>query len=110
MHCSNLKRWSSRLMALLALSLLLLARAQEDPERERCVALPERLTQRVQNASEDREKLRNDLLALRGRQPGTSIALKASALLRQLPSALDQLDPSSIPDLEKHAWQPKELG
>jgi WD40 repeat protein len=110
MHSSFLKRWFPRLAILLALSPILLVRAaDEDLELEHCKVLLKRLTDRVKDPSGDRDKLRNDVLALRRRMPGTVIAQGADELLRQMPSALDHLDPRSIPELEKFPWQPKEL-
>jgi WD40 repeat protein len=109
MRSSFLKPWVLRMAALLAASPILLAWAEEDPERDRCEILLERLMGRVKDASGEREKLREEVLALRNRSPGTATSLKASVLLRQLPSALDRLDPRSIPDLEKFSWQPKDL-
>lgn len=53
--------------------------------------------------------LRADLFQFRLKHPGTEQALKAAALLRDLPSPLDQLDPKkNIPSLEQFKWFPKE--
>src|SRR5262249_55336226 len=56
------------------------------------------------------EKLRQDLLAFRGKYPGTAGSVQAVLLLTKLPSSLDRLTPTSIAaENIFRAWQPKEL-
>jgi WD40 repeat protein len=62
----------------------------------------------VRAKMEHGEPLRRDLLALQRKHPGTAAAIKAAALLRDLPSPLDKLDAKAIPELERFAWHPKE--
>jgi WD40 repeat protein len=63
----------------------------------------------MQDPAADRDRLRHDLLDLRLTYPGTQAAAAAAGLVRQLPSALDRLDPAAIPALERFDWQPREL-
>jgi WD40 repeat protein len=84
--------------------------AQEsDPLRMKAEADLKDLRRRPRNTSEERARLRADLLTFRRTYPGTDLAIEAARLLKQLPSPLDQLDPKNIPELEKFSWQPKEL-
>ncbi len=108
MHTPFQPRW----LRLAVLGIFLLALpvwADEDPDQERSQILLQRLLERFKDPSGDHDKLRDDLLGLRRRYPGTTGALKAAELLRQMPSALDRLDPKNIPELERFAWQPREL-
>lgn len=111
----SVARWTVRpwcWLAVLALVPLagLWAADPTDPEvDERAEIRMKRLAEKFKEASGDREKLRNELLELRRTFPGTRQALQAAAMLYQLPSALDLLDPKTIPPLEKYPWQPKEL-
>jgi len=59
-------------------------------------------------AAADIDKLRHDIVAFRQRYPGTTNAVKAAALLRDLPSPLDKLNSQAIPAVEKFDWHPKE--
>jgi WD40 repeat protein len=68
-----------------------------------------RLTERFADDKADREKLRQDVLTFHRTYPGTSKAIKAAEMLRQLPSPLDHLDPAKIRPLEVFSWQPKQL-
>jgi WD40 repeat protein len=68
-----------------------------------------KLQARVPGSSSELPRLRKDLLAFRLAHPGTRAALRAAALLAELPSPLDRLSPANIPALEKFDWQPKEL-
>jgi eukaryotic-like serine/threonine-protein kinase len=54
-------------------------------------------------------RLRQELLALRMRQPGTAEAFQAGIWLTYLPSPLDQLDPQQISEKKCFAGQPPEL-
>lgn len=56
-----------------------------------------------------RDPLREELLAIRMREPGTSRAFQAGIWLTYLPSPLDQLDPQQIPEKKRFANQPAEL-
>jgi WD40 repeat protein len=111
-----LARWDVRTwcgLALLAAVLPGLGLWAADPSEpevdERCPIRFKRLADKFKEAGGDREKLRNELLEFRRTFPGTPQALEAAGLLSQLPSALDRLDPATIPALEKYTWQPKEL-
>jgi WD40 repeat protein len=57
----------------------------------------------------ERDRLRQEILGFVRQHAGTPAAMQAAALLGQLPSPLDRLDPRSIPELERFKWQPKEL-
>jgi WD40 repeat protein len=87
--------------------------AQLSPEEELFKAKAEaglkRLTERFNDPSGDREKLAHDLRMFLVNFPGTVESVKAGELLGRLPSALDRLDPSKIPEIERFVWQPKEL-
>src|SRR5262249_54067778 len=52
---------------------------------------------------------REELVALRRDYAGSQQALEAAALLARLPSPLDVLDASKVPDTERLANHPKEL-
>lgn len=65
--------------------------------------------ERAAEKGADREKLRQEVLAFARRNPGTPAAVQAARLLGRLPSPLDNLDPRSIPELERFEGQPKEL-
>jgi WD40 repeat protein len=54
------------------------------------------------------EPLRQDILALLRKYPGTAAALKAAGLLHDLPSPCDKLSAKSIPEIERFDWHPKE--
>jgi serine/threonine protein kinase/WD40 repeat protein len=58
---------------------------------------------------DEQEPLRQELLNLRARSPGTLAALRASELLPELPSPLDQLERKEIPSAERFDWQPEAL-
>jgi WD40 repeat protein/tRNA A-37 threonylcarbamoyl transferase component Bud32 len=63
------------------------------------------LLARLQDPAADREQLRKDLIDFRVSHRGAPSALRAAELLARLPSPLDQLDPATIPDDAKAAWQ-----
>jgi WD40 repeat protein len=67
------------------------------------------LSERMVDRKEDIHRLRSDLLSFRRTCPGSAQAITAAGFLRQLPSPLDNLDPETIPALERYDWQPKEL-
>src|SRR5438270_477711 len=69
----------------------------------------EKFRARLAEASADREKLRQDIVAFLRGKAGTQAAVQAHGLLHQLPSPLDRLDPKQIPELDRFDWQPKEL-
>jgi WD40 repeat protein len=68
-----------------------------------------RLAARLPGTNAELPGIRKDLLAFRLAHPGTRASLRAAALLAELPSPLDKLDPAKIPELEKFTHQPKEL-
>jgi serine/threonine-protein kinase len=57
--------------------------------------------------AEGQEQLRQELLQLRARSPGTTESLRAAELLPLLPSPLDQLERKNIPASERFDWQPE---
>lgn len=65
--------------------------------------------ERLKEPGVDKAKLRQEILEYVRSWPGTTSAMQASGLLRDLPSPLDLLDAKSIPELDRFAWQPKEL-
>jgi WD40 repeat protein/tRNA A-37 threonylcarbamoyl transferase component Bud32 len=67
------------------------------------------LKARAADGAADRDKLRDDVLALRRAWPGTSQALEAARLLTELPSPLDALSADRIPAEERSAKLPAEL-
>jgi WD40 repeat protein len=83
--------------------------AQQTADELRAEIALKKIIEHFDDEKADREKLRQDIIALRGRFAGTPQALKAAELMRQLPSPLDRLDPSKIKPLEVFEWQPKEL-
>jgi WD40 repeat protein len=98
----------------LAVSLLLLAggpasRAADAETDELAEIGLKKLKDAINDASGDREQLRNKILAYRIKFPGTPQAMRAAGLLAQLPDTLDKLDPKVIPEVEKFSWQPREL-
>jgi WD40 repeat protein len=98
--------------ALLSVSLLLLPAVGVEPSpaaEAKADAALKTLQARVPGTSAELPRLRKDLLAFRLAHPGTRAALKAAALLAELPSPLDRLSPANIPPMEKFDWQPKEL-
>ena len=105
------------LSALCAVSLtlglgVLLAPAADAPSplEARAEAVLLKIEARMKDGnSADAPKLRRELLLLRLGYPGTAACIRAAADLGKLSSALDRLDAKTIPDLEKFAWQPKEL-
>src|SRR5262245_10889895 len=91
----------------LLLSVLLLTGApclaDEAPEDPLVRQLRDRL------ATGDREAVRQELLGLASKKAGRPVAVQASRLLSTLPGPMDALDARSIPELDRFAWQPKEL-
>lgn len=82
----------------------------DEPANAEAEAALQRLSERLADPSDDRTRLRADLLDFRLKHSGTVYAARASRLLSQLPSPLDKLDPARIPPLERFpGWQPKEL-
>jgi WD40 repeat protein len=67
----------------------------------------QRLIERAAKADKS-EALRQDVMAFQRKYLGTSAAVKAAGLLRDLPSPLDKLDAKAIPELERFDWHPKE--
>src|SRR5262249_7112398 len=60
-------------------------------------------------AGENGEKLFAEVAAFQGKHAGqVPVVLEAARLLRQLPSPLDQLSPTRIPDVERYDWQPRD--
>jgi len=78
------------------------------PSEEKAEAALKPLLARVESGA-DAARLRQDLLAFRQNHAGTRAAVRAAECLRKLPSPLDNLDPNKIPELDRFAWQPKEL-
>ena len=68
-----------------------------------------RLAERAAAATGDAEALRQEVQTFRQTYPGTTHAVQAAGLLRDLPSPLDKYDPKNIHPLEKFSWQPPEL-
>lgn len=66
----------------------------------------QRLLERA--GSGNKLQVRQEVLVFQQKHYGTTQAVKAAALLRDLPSPLDQLDAKAIPALEKFDWHPKE--
>ncbi len=89
--------------------LLLAGDDPPDPHQVKAAAELQRLKARLSGPPGDRSTVRRDLLAFRLAYPGTPAAAGAVALLAQLPSPLDALNPAHIPALERFDWQPKEL-
>jgi len=77
-------------------------------EREAQARLDE-LRQKHQDGLADKEKIRQEVVAFRWRYPGLPQTLQAMAFLRELPSPLDELDPSKIPPIRRPRDPPKEL-
>src|SRR5260370_34053482 len=75
----------------------------------KAVAALKPLMERFDAASGDRAALAKDLLTFRRAHPATPEAIRAAAMLTQLPSVLDQMDASKIKPIERFDWQPKEL-
>jgi WD40 repeat protein len=99
--------WAVLLAAALALPSAGPARDADSDKAERELqGLRKRLPEASTAAS--RANLRHDLLAFETNYPG-ALAPRAAALLRELPSPLDALNPATIPQLERFDWQPKEL-
>jgi WD40 repeat protein len=100
----------TRMVRLIALPLLLLtmplfAAAPDEKAEEEY----KHLAERAAAPGADPAKLIQDVQAFRLAHAGTPQAVRAGGLLRQIPSPLDKLDASTIPELERFAWQPKEL-
>jgi WD40 repeat protein len=103
---------SYRLLPLFTLLLgsLVVSLADEPSEVEARAAVALRpLELKMADAATDLVKLRRDLVAFRVRHHGTLAAIKASTLMAKLPSALDKLDPKTVPEIERFDWHPKEL-
>jgi WD40 repeat protein len=83
--------------------------AQQSADELRAEIALKKIIEHFDDEKADREKLRQDIIALRGRFAGTPQALKAAELMRELPGPLDHLDPKKIRPLEVFDWQPKEL-
>jgi WD40 repeat protein len=108
---SSRPRISFLLVAALAVPLWAMARDPEpDITRTKAEGELQALRNRLRDAttSATQASLRRDLLAFELAYPGP-MAPRAAALLSQLPSPLDALNPASIPALERFDWQPKEL-
>src|SRR5262249_11114427 len=67
-----------------------------------------KLAVRVNNSAENPDALRRELLAYQVSHAGTAGALEAAALLRKLPSPLDQLSPDQVPATERFPGEPAE--
>jgi WD40 repeat protein len=80
-----------------------LTRAKAEGELQ---GLRNRLREATTSATQ--ASLRRDLLTFEMTYPG-SLAPRAAAILSQLPSPLDAMNPATIPALERFDWQPKEL-
>lgn len=59
--------------------------------------------------ADEQEQLRQKLLHIRARSPGTGESLRAGELLPLLPSPLDKLERKDIPPAEQFDWQPDTL-
>src|SRR4051812_16660396 len=57
----------------------------------------------------DREQLRHEIASFVRFNVGKAVSPQAAAVLNQLPSPLDRLDPKTIPALDVFDWQPKDL-
>jgi WD40 repeat protein len=106
--------WFARLAAVAVFSLaglsLTFPTAPAQEVDERFEAQLKQLTEAAAAAPDaDLAKLHPRVLNLLRLTGGTPTGVKAAALLAQLPSALDRLDPNAIPEIEKFSWQPKEL-
>ena len=100
-------------IAISSFALLVLGRAplfgQSPADKLRAEKGLEKLRESFAMTNVDRAKLRRDIVDFRSKYGGTPQAVQAAALLRQLPSPLDTLNPKMIPPLEVFDWQPKEL-
>ncbi len=67
-----------------------------------------KIADRAAASGADMAAVRADLAALRLAHPGTPAAAGAAALLRTLPSPLDALAKTSIPETQAFPWHPKE--
>jgi WD40 repeat protein len=105
---TRLVRGCLPLAVLLALALAFPSAGQQ-PSSAEVKAAFKKLSDRMAGPSADKVRLRQDLIEFRVRYPGSPEAPLAAELLARLPSPLDKLSPSTIPELEKFAWQPKEL-
>jgi serine/threonine protein kinase len=79
------------------------------PAEREAQARLDRLLQKRLDGSADPKQLREELLAFRWLYPGLPQTRQALALLRDLPSPLDELDPAKIPPQRRFAGQPPEL-
>jgi WD40 repeat protein len=96
--------------SLLCASILVVTAAEPSPLAEaKADAALKILQARLPGTTAELPRLRKDLLAFRLAHPGTRAALRAAALLAELPSPLDRLSATTIPALEKFDWQPKDL-
>jgi WD40 repeat protein len=92
-----------------ALLLLLVLSSSSGQANDKADAALKRLQTRHADPQVNRNQLRQEVLVFRRDFPGTMQAVKAAALLVDLPSPLDALDPAKIPPLERFDWQPKQL-
>ncbi len=92
--------------AALVLSVLLATAATAADKLDPAV---ERFRELAGKAGLDREQLRLEIAAFVRAKVGTPASPQAAAVLGQLPSPLDRLDPKTILPLDVFDWQPKEL-
>jgi WD40 repeat protein len=97
------------LLLLLGLPASVIPLAGRESSTEEVKAAFKSLNNRMSGVTIDQPKLRRDLLDFRVRYPGTDEAVRAAELISRLPSPLDKLDRSKIPELERFSQQPKEL-
>jgi serine/threonine protein kinase len=82
---------------------------EESPAEREAQAQLDRLRQRHRDGNADKRQLREELASFRWRYPGLPQTLRALALLRELPSPLDDLEAAKIPEKRRFKDQPPEL-
>ena len=82
--------------------------SHQSPAEREAQAQLDLLRQRHQDGNADKKQLRDELVAFRWRYPGLPQTQQALALVRVLPSPLDDLDPTNIPE-KRREGQPPEL-
>jgi tRNA A-37 threonylcarbamoyl transferase component Bud32 len=81
--------------------------SHQSPAEREAQAKLDRLLQRHQDGNADKKQLREELVAFRWRYPGLPPTQQALALLRDLPSPLDDLDPANIPERPREGHPPE---
>jgi len=79
------------------------------PAEREALAELDALRRRHQDGVEDKKAIRQDLLTFRWRRAGLPQVVQAAAILHDLPSPLDALNPAKIPAGRQFEGQPPEL-